>query len=117
MISYFMSTICEPLLYLIVGSAMSHSLWDCLHTHFFFQTSLANEAIFRFQLLDLSKGFKTAVVYIQEAKSLANQFAEIGEPIYDEYLVMCTIRDSALITRCSLLIQGFFSAHKMVQAG
>ncbi|RXH76335.1 hypothetical protein DVH24_019223 [Malus domestica] len=64
--SYLMSTISESLLYLTIGCATSHTLWDCLHTHFS-QTSVPNGAT-----MCLSKGSNTAEVYIQEAKSLAD---------------------------------------------
>ncbi|RXI03661.1 hypothetical protein DVH24_004313 [Malus domestica] len=55
-ISYPMSIIFECLLYLTVGCATSHALWDCLQIHS--QTSVTNEATLSFHLLDLSKGFK-----------------------------------------------------------
>ncbi|KAF9610509.1 hypothetical protein IFM89_022789 [Coptis chinensis] len=90
-ISYITSTLTQSMLALLSDITTSQAVWSSLRRHFA-QQSTANAVNMRFQLYSLSRGTQTVSQYMQEAKTLSDSLATIGQPVHNRELVTNIMR-------------------------
>ena len=70
----------------IIGCKTSAAIWSVIQEHFS-QKSVANSSLYRKRLTSLVRGTRPISEYLQEAKSIADALAAIGEPVSKKDLV------------------------------
>ncbi|KAH7860991.1 hypothetical protein Vadar_020343 [Vaccinium darrowii] len=86
LISIISPPLSEPILASIIGCTTSGSIWTLIKEHFS-QKSVANSSLYHKRLNDLSHSTRPVSNYLQEAKSIADALAAIGEPVSNKDLV------------------------------
>lgn len=91
LISIIYATLSEPILASIIGCKTSGAIWTLIQEHFS-QKSVANTSLYRKRLNKLSRGTRPVSEYLQEAKSIADALAAIGESVSNKDLVNAILR-------------------------
>ncbi|CAL2225683.1 unnamed protein product [Prunus armeniaca] len=85
------ATLSEPILASVVGCKTSASMWSLI-SKYFTHKSTANSSYLRRRLNEISRRTRSVLDYLQEAKSISDQQASIGEPISNIDLVNTVLR-------------------------
>ncbi|CAB4292581.1 unnamed protein product [Prunus armeniaca] len=81
----------KPILASVVGCKTSASMWSLI-SKYFTHKSTANSSYLRRRLNEISRRTRSVLDYLQEAKSISDQQASIGEPISNIDLVNTVLR-------------------------
>ncbi|VVA27937.1 PREDICTED: UBN2_3 domain-containing [Prunus dulcis] len=100
LVSTLSATLSEPILASVVGCKTSATMWSLI-SKYFTQNSTANSSHLRRCLNEISRGTRFVSDYLQEAKSISDQLAFIGEPVSNTDLV-------------NVVLQGLGDEYKML---
>src|SRR3954464_612999 len=92
LMSLLSATLSESSLAMIIGCQTSAEIWSIIK-EYHSQQSTANCSYYKTKLTNLKRGSRTISEYLQEAKSLSDALAAIGEPIPNKDLIQIVLRE------------------------